>query len=146
VRRRVIRVGLIVMAVQEAMLGVWASIAPRHFYDTFPGGGRTWVSVDGPYNEHLLRDFGGLNLGLAIMAAVAAWLLTPAAVRTAAAALLAFGAPHLLYHATHLDVYDGLDKGANVVALSLAVAIPAIVLVASLAREPARPRVDSPVA
>ncbi len=141
-RRRVMRIGLVGMALVQGQLGIWASVAPRHFYDTFPGGGRTWVSADGPYNEHLLRDFGGLNLGLAIMAAVAAWLLTPALVRTAAAALLAFGAPHLLYHATHLEPYSGSDKVGNLVALALAVTLPAIVLVASLAREPARPRVE----
>ena len=35
------------------------------FYDDFPGLGRSWVAADGPYNEHLVRDVGALNLALA---------------------------------------------------------------------------------
>ena len=38
--------------------GLWATLSPRSFYDEFPGGGRAWVAADGPYNEHLVRDFG----------------------------------------------------------------------------------------
>ena len=30
-----------------------------------------WVAVDGPFNEHLVRDVGALNLALAFVAAMA---------------------------------------------------------------------------
>ena len=37
---------------------------PAAFYDDFPGLGRMWVAPDGPYNQHLVRDVGELNLAL----------------------------------------------------------------------------------
>lgn len=127
------RLGLAVMALSSVAVGAWAVLDPRGFYDSFPGAGRHWVSVDGPYNQHLVRDVGSLNLALAVLAAVAAWKLGPVLVRTAAVALLANSVPHLAYHATHLSVYGTSDKIANLFSLGLAVAIPCAVLVASLA-------------
>ncbi len=56
---------LAVIAIGYAGVGAWAALAPRSFYDDFPGGGRHWVAVDGPFNEHLVRDVGTLNLALA---------------------------------------------------------------------------------
>lgn len=43
-------------------IGLWQQLAPRSFYDSFPGFGRTWVSPDGPFTEHLVRDIGGRPL------------------------------------------------------------------------------------
>src|SRR3954452_21157003 len=71
VRERWLRVVLALMVVSSAVVGFWAQLAPRSFYDDFPGGGQHWVSVDGPYNEHLVRDVGGLNLALPVAALVA---------------------------------------------------------------------------
>ena len=71
-RERAVRVLLIVLGAVALELGVWATFAPRSFYDDFPGLGRAWVAADGPYNEHLVRDFGGLNLALAVLTLVAA--------------------------------------------------------------------------
>jgi hypothetical protein len=137
--------GLVGLASLE--LGVWATIAPRSFYEDFPGGGRAWVSVDGPYNEHLIRDFGGLNLALAIVLLTAAVLGGVVLMRVASAAALAFGLPHLVYHLRHLDVYDTGDQIANSAALMLAIAGPLVALVMTLRteRSPASlsPRADS---
>ncbi len=121
------------LAVADGALGLWATFSPRGFYDDFPGGGRTWVSVDGPYNEHLVRDFGSLNLALAVMLAVAAVTLAPLIVRAVAVATIVYGVPHLIYHLRHLDPYDGSDAVANITSLSLAVLAPVAVLL--LARE-----------
>ena len=115
------------LTASSGLLGVWAVAGPRSFYDSFPNG-RGWVAADGPYNEHLVRDFGGLNLALAVIGAVAVVKFTPLLVRTAAAAMLAFGVPHLLYHATHLDVYEGFDLVANVASLSASVVLAVAVL------------------
>ncbi len=65
------RIALVVVAAGTGGVGLWAQAVPRSFYDDFPGMGRMWVAVDGPYNQHLVRDVGGLNLGLAF---VAVWL------------------------------------------------------------------------
>ena len=133
---RVVRCALIPLVLVGLVVGVWAAFAPRSFYDDFPGAGRVWVAVDGPYNEHLVRDVGTLNLALAVVALVAAVTLVRAAVLAAAAAWIVYSLPHLVYHLRHLDVYDTGDQVANVVALGGAVVLPVIVLVAE-ARRPA---------
>ena len=71
--------------------------------------GRVWVAVDGPFNEHLVRDVGGLNLGLAFVAVLALVTGNVAMARVAGGAALIYGVPHLLYHATHLDPFDTGD-------------------------------------
>ena len=63
------RIIVALLAISALVLGFWAAFDPRGFYANFPGGGRHWVSADGPYNEHLVRDFGSLNLGLAAVGA-----------------------------------------------------------------------------
>jgi hypothetical protein len=131
---RVIRPMLVALAVVGVVTGLWAAFAPRGFYDDFPGGGRSWVSADGPYNEHLVRDFGALNLALAAVTIVALVTLARPAVVAAALAWLVFGVLHLVYHARHLDVYDTGDKVSTMAALALGVALPLVVLVAVLPR------------
>jgi|SRR5512132_1507514 hypothetical protein len=131
---RVIRPMLVALAVVGVVTGLWAAFAPRGFYDDFPGGGRSWVSADGPYNEHLVRDFGALNLALAAVTIVALVTLARPAVVAAALAWLVFGVLHLVYHARHLDVYDTGDKVGTMAALALGVALPLVVLVAVLPR------------
>ena len=131
-REVLIRAGLGAMAFSSAVVGAWALAAPRSFYDDFPGGGRHWVAVDGPYNEHLVRDVGSLNLALALVAVTAAVTLAPLLVRTAAAALLVNAVPHLAYHLANLEPYGTGDKVGNAVSLSLAVAVPLAVLLASV--------------
>ena len=51
--------------------GLWQMFAPESFYTQFPGFGRHWVDVDGPYNEHLLRDVAQGNLAFGVVALVA---------------------------------------------------------------------------
>ena len=104
-------------------MGVWAQGFPRSFYDDFPGMGRVWVAVDGPYNEHLVRDVGGLNLALAFVAVLALVTGSVLVARAAGGAALIYGVPHLLYHATHLDPYDTGDAVALVVVADLVAAL-----------------------
>ena len=128
--RTVSRVVLALLAATAAQLGLWATFAPRSFYEDFPGGGRNWVAIDGPYNEHLVRDFGGLNLALAFVLVVALVHMTPVLVRTAAIASLLFAVPHFVHHARHLDVFtSSSDKLVNMVLLGLAIAGPVVLLV-----------------
>ena len=132
----VVRVALVAQAVSTVAIGAWAAFAPRAFYDDFPGGGRAWVSADGPYNEHLVRDFGDLNLALALILVVAAVTLGRPLVTAVAAGTLVYQGLHFVYHLRHLDVYDTGDQVGNVVAFVLAVTLPVVVLVAQ-ARTPA---------
>lgn len=112
--RTAARLGLGYLAVNAVLLGLWAAIAPRSFYDDFPGLGRVWVSVDGPYNEHLVRDVGALNLALAVVLVAALSIMSRELVTVAAVAALAWGIPHFLYHAFNSEA---LSTGDNVVSL-----------------------------
>lgn len=122
------RLALIVLAANGLLVGLWALAAPRSFYDDFPGAGRVWVAVDGPYNEHLVRDVGGLNLALALVTCIALVAGSDLVARAAGGAWLVFGVPHLVYHALNLDPFDTSDAVAMIVALSFTV-VAAVVAV-----------------
>ncbi len=118
---RVRTIALVVIAAGSLVVGVWAQGFPRSFYDDFPGMGRVWVAVDGPFNEHLVRDVGGLNLGLAFVAILALVTSSTLVARAAGGAALLFGGPHLLYHALHLDSFDTGDAIGMLASLTMAV-------------------------
>jgi hypothetical protein len=133
------RIALVVIAGGALLVGVWAQVFPRSFYDDFPGAGRIWVAVDGPYNEHLVRDVGGLQLALALVAIVALVTGSLLVARLAGGAALVFGVPHLVYHSMHLDAFDTGDKLALIGSLALA-ALAAVVAVAPETRTTSSPR------
>ena len=114
------KVALVVIAAGSMVVGVWALAAPESFYEDFPGAGRVWVAVDGPYNEHLIRDVGALNLALGFVAAVPLVTGSIAVARAAGGAALIYGVPHLVYHALHLDPFDTGDRVALLVSLAIA--------------------------
>jgi hypothetical protein len=107
------RVILWVTAAIGAYVGAWASFWPVSFYDTFPGLGRIWISVDGPFNEHLIRDVGGLYLGLAAASAAATFSRKPDPGRVIGVAWTVFGLPHLIYHARHFAEMSPIDAVGN---------------------------------
>ncbi|MBG0830581.1 hypothetical protein HS041_22725 [Planomonospora sp. ID67723] len=128
------RAGLIYLAVTELVVGAWALISPAGFYEGFPFPGRRWVAMLPPYNEHLLLDFGGLNLGFGMMLAVAAVAPERLLVRTVLAGYLAFATPHLAFHLGHLGHFAAVDAIGQAVTLSLAVALPLALLTWDLAK------------
>lgn len=123
------RVGLGYLALVSLPIGMWGVLAPRSFYDDFPGFGRTWVSVDGPYNEHLIRDVGALNLALAVILVAAAVTLSRQLVTVAAIASLAWGVPHLVYHVFATEGLDALDLAASIGGLVVFALLPIAILV-----------------
>lgn len=127
-RDQVTRIGLIVLGAPGLMVGAWAGLAPHSFYEDFPGLGRVWVAVDGPYNEHLVRDVGWLNLALTLVTFAAAWTLARALVGAALGAWLVYGVPHLTYHLNNLDAYDTGDTIALIASLALAPLIAIVIL------------------
>jgi len=128
-RPLLLRVLLAVLAWSALLVGAWATTAPRSFYDSFPGGGRAWVAVDGPYNQHLVGDVGALNLALLVVTVWALVTLTPVLIRVAAVAWLVYSLPHLLYHATHREPYDTGDLAASLFGLTVNVVVPIVLLV-----------------
>jgi len=123
-----IRLALIYLTVTIGAVAVWILLAPRGFYDDFPGGSSHWVSALPPYNEHLERDFGAAGLGLAVLSALAALWMERRLVQAAAVALFVAGVPHLAYHATTTDHYSTGDNIASLAGLALDVVLPLAVL------------------
>ena len=128
-RRVVLRVALVVLAVNSLMVGLWAELFPRSFYDDFPGLGRHWIVVDGPFNEHLIRDVGGLNPALAAVTVGALITLGRTVVLVTGVAWLLYGVPHLVYHASHAHELGASDAAAITISLAGSVIMAIVVLV-----------------
>jgi pimeloyl-ACP methyl ester carboxylesterase len=124
VRNQLLRLGLAVLAISAFIPGLWAALAPRSFYDDFPGFGRSWVAPDGPYNEHLVRDVGDLYLALGIVTAVAAVALGQSLVRGVLVAWFVSGLLHVVYHSRHSDVLETGDAVASLISLALGPILP----------------------
>jgi hypothetical protein len=125
-----LRAGLLAYVAVTALIGVWASGWPRGFYDGFPWPGHAWVAPLPAYNEHLVRDFGGMNLAMAVVFGVAAATLDRRLVATALVAYLVFAVPHLAFHLQHLEPFGTVDAVAQAVTLvaSAALALPLLAL------------------
>ena len=132
---------LAVTAVLGVVVGAWAAFWPTSFYDAFPGLGRIWIAIDGPFNEHLIRDVGALYLALAGASVAAIFSRGPDAGRVVGVAWTVFGIPHLGYHLAHLDSLEPIDVVGNVVSLggSLALGI-VLMLPESIRARPQSPR------
>ena len=124
-----VRIGLGMLAVSALVIGIWAGLAPRAFYDDFPGLGRVWVAIDGPYNEHLVRDVGWLNLALAAATVWAAITLSRPLAIGVLVAWLATSVPHLLYHSANLDGLSPGDRLGELTSLALVPLMAAALLV-----------------
>jgi hypothetical protein len=132
-----VRALLVLLGLPQAALGLWALLAPHSFYGDFPGGVAShWVSRLGPYDEHLVRDVGGVFLGLGVLLVIAAVYLERRLVIAAGVAWLLFSIPHLVYHVFNLEPYSTADAIGNVVALVWTVAGGLAVLVLAVRRSP----------
>jgi hypothetical protein len=127
--RTLLRVGLVVLAANELALGFWTATFPESFYNNVPT-----VDLTPPYSEHLFRDFGGATLGIAVVLIAAAIWLERRLVIVSLIAYLAFSAPHLAFHAGHLQGMSQLIGTVLIITLALSVLLPlALIGVASTA-------------
>ena len=126
------RIGLVILAISSGPIGLWALLAPKSFYDDFPGMGSHWVRVDGPYNHHLITDFGSLNLALTVITVAALLWPSREMIGATAVAWLAYAVPHELYHATHLDPFGTKDKVGQLAGIGLDIVVAAFLLVSVL--------------
>lgn len=118
------RVLLWILNVLGAFVGVWALVAPHAFYEVFPGiGFGAWVGVDGPFNEHLIRDVGALYLALVAAGVVAALMRRADASIAVGVAWLVFSVPHLGYHLLHLGGLPPLDAIVEPISLAVPLAL-----------------------
>src|SRR2546430_5413237 len=108
--------------------GVGGGGALKHGGFGYNVGGGT---LSPPFSEHLMRDYGAMNLALGLVTAVAALTMDRVMVRTSLAAYLLFAVPHLLFHVTHHDHYTASQAVGETTALAIAVLIPLGLLVLS---------------
>jgi len=125
--RLALRAVLAALGLVQVIDGLWAVLAPRSFYGDFPFG-RGWVEALPAYNEHLMRDVGGLFLATGLVLLAAAWTLERRMVIVAAASYLVFAVPHTIYHSFNLEPYTTGDAIANALTLAATVLLPAWVL------------------
>ena len=106
-RRAWTRAGLLFLAATTTLNGsLWALPFPRSFYEDFPLPGRDWVSTLVPYDEHLVRDYGALNLALSILLVATAIFLERHLTRVALVAWLGYAVPHFVFHTTLVDHFS----------------------------------------
>jgi hypothetical protein len=137
-RAYLLRAGLLLLAAVEGAIGVWATVAPRGFYDGFPLPSHGWLAALPAYSEHFTVDVGALNLGYALLFGVAARHLDRLLVRTALATFLTFTVPHLAYHLTHPAHAAAGTTAIQAVSLASAVVGPLALL--ALTRTAGSPR------
>jgi hypothetical protein len=95
------RILLGVLALLAIVVGLWAVASPISFYSFFPGLGLHWISSDGPFNEHLIRDVGALYLGFAAAAIAAIVTRSATPGRVVGIGWAVFGILHISYHLGH---------------------------------------------
>lgn len=135
-----LRSATVLLAVPLLVTGGWAVLAPRGFYDSFPGWGSPLVAAAPPFNAHLVTDTGTGFLAVGVVLALAAYVGAAPGLRLALAGLAAFTLPHLVYHAANpASALSGAENALNVAVLGAELALPLVLLV--LSRRPAL-RVD----
>jgi AhpD family alkylhydroperoxidase len=144
-RGRVLRAGLLALAIPQLVIGAWALLAPRGWYENFPGAGNEWLPLYGSFDEHLATDVGSTFVALGLALILAAIWLDRRAIQLALVAYLAYQLPHTAYHLGADDRLSSGDQVLNAAVLVAAVAAAAGLLWLSGSRrgghgEPSSPR------
>jgi hypothetical protein len=116
------RVALVALAIGNGATGLLARLDPQVFYDDFPFG-RSWVAADGPYNEHLVTDFGAALLAIATLCLVGTWRPTRELVIAAALANIVLGGFHIVYHAGVAELLDRTDNILSFTSIGLGIVL-----------------------
>ncbi len=127
-RRNWLRAGLLLLVAMALGAGLWALLLPRTFYDDFPLPGRNWISTLGPYNEHLVVDYGALNLALGVLLIFAAVLLERRLVQVSLVAWLCYAVPHFIFHVMQIHHFSFGDNLGQLTSLGLQVLLPLVLL------------------
>lgn len=124
--RNDLRIGLLFLAATSLSAGLWALFVPRSFYEDFPLPGWDWVSTLSPYNEHLVSDYGAMNLALGVLLVAVAVFLERRLVQVALVVWLAYAAPHFVFHLGQVHHFSLFDNLLQLGALGFVVLLPLI--------------------
>jgi hypothetical protein len=118
--KRWVRLGTAVtLGVPQLVVGIWAVVAPKSWFESFPGFDPRLVAAEPPYNEHLVTDVGAGFVATGVVLLVAAAWANRAAMAIALLAFTAFALPHVVYHAASpSDALSGLENALNVASLA----------------------------
>nr|ARU08060.1 hypothetical protein [uncultured bacterium] len=127
--RRWLRAGLGFLTVTQAVVGLWALFLPARFFAL------EVVGMGMAYNKHLMLDYGAMTLASAVVLGAATihmgqWLTLAALIM-----YLTWAIPHFFVHLTMLDHLTPTTGTLLMVALGLAIALPAALLTLTV-REP----------
>jgi hypothetical protein len=123
----VVRAGVGILALFQAIIGVWALFAPTSFYSSFPLPGHPWVSLLPPYNEHLVGDVGELSLALTVVLAAAAVIGQRLLSAVAVAAIAVYAVPHAIFHFLQLEGFPTSDAIAQTIGIAFQLLVIAAV-------------------
>lgn len=125
---------LVATVIIVGVVGAWSYFWPQPYYDHFPVFLGEWVSKDGPYNEHLVRDHGAMYLALG--AASLYGLVRPSQVgcRLLGIAWTVFGVLHFGYHVTHLHHLTTDEATGQIVVLAVAILLAVALMVPGRSR------------
>jgi hypothetical protein len=112
-----VRAGLVALTLLHITLAIWILLAPRSFFDL------KFVNMNMPYNEHLLLDFGAMNLAPALMLGVAARTMDRRLLRTALQSALLFWTVHFFIHLRYLHAMSAANDALLMTALAATVAL-----------------------
>ena len=127
--RRIHAASAALSALLALFVGVWAYFFPQSFYDSFPGVLGSWVSVDGPFNEHLIRDVGAMYLALGGASIGCLVWRSEVGYRILGIAWTIFGALHFAYHAFHLSHMPVVDAVGEMIALGVSLLLGVLLLI-----------------
>ncbi|HYP46342.1 MAG TPA: hypothetical protein VEQ66_14220 [Propionibacteriaceae bacterium] len=135
-RRLIAGITLGALAISQAVVGVWALLAPGSFYQSFPAAGHAWVALLPPYNEHLVRDVGALSLSVTVLLTAAAVVPTPSLIRVAVTAYTVYAIPHTVFHGLHLEGFPDIDAVAQMTGFAIQLVAATLALLTTLSRTP----------
>ena len=117
------------LALPQAVVGAWATLSPRGWFDSFPGLGPALAAAEPPFNPHLVTDAGAGFLATGGLLLLACLHGGQVEIRAGAVAYLLFSVPHLIFHAAHPSpLLPALNDALNVVLIATQ-ALGALVLV-----------------
>lgn len=132
VTSRWVRIGLVVIGLPNLLTGLWAVLAPRGWFDNFPGWDPRLVAAEPPFNSHLATDAGAGLLASGLVVLAAAWLADRRSTQLAVVAFLAFAIPHGAFHGLHESPgLTAAENAQNAVLLGSTVVLAVVLLFAS---------------
>lgn len=131
-----VKLGMWLLGLVYLGWGVPAAVAPRWFFDHFPGLGQKWTAAYPPYNEHLMTDVGVAAIVLGAMLIAAALIGDRKVNAVVLSAVALYEALHLAFHLTHHGVMASGSEALSRLSIAVGVLFPLALLTADRIRSP----------